>query len=81
MKSVKNFVWKFSNYSEEVVHYQDDVKVYLVPFTNSNASEKKHEANKKKALEVGIKYFKFFDNWYWNLENKDISAFAADILS
>ncbi len=42
MKSVKNFVCKFSNYSEEVVHYQDDVKVYLVPFTNSNASEKKH---------------------------------------
>lgn len=40
MKSVKNFVSKFFNYSEEVVHYQDDVKVYFVPFTNSNNFEK-----------------------------------------
>lgn len=73
MKSVKIFVCKFSNYSDEVVHYKD-VKVYLVPFINSNASEKKYEANKKKASEVGIKYFKLFDNWYWNLENESIFA-------
>ena len=81
MKSVKNFACKFSYHSEEIVHYPDDVKVYLVPFTKSNEKEKKHESNKIKASEVGIKYFKLFDKWYWNLENKDITAFAADILS
>lgn len=81
MKSIKDFVCKFSNYPEETVRYPDDVKVYLVPFTNSNASDKKHEMNKIKASEMGIKYYKLFDNWYWNLEDKDITAFAKDILS
>ena len=81
MNSVKIFAFKFSNYSEEIVHYLDEVKVYLVTFTNSNAFGKKHEAIKIKAAQVGIKYFKLFDNQYWNLENKDITAFAADILS
>ena len=49
MNSVKIFAFKFSNYSEEIVHYLDEVKVYLVTFTNSNAFGKKHEAIKIKA--------------------------------
>ena len=81
MKSVKDFVCRFSNDPEETVHYPNDVKVFLVPFTNSNSSQRKHEMNKVKASEMGIKYYILFDKWYSDLEDKDIAGFAADILS
>ena len=80
MASVGNIRCMFSNDPEINVFYSDEVKIFLIPFKKGNCSEDKHTNNMELAKEKGISYFRLFDNWYSNLENKEIEKFANTII-
>lgn len=80
MSSKGKITCTLSSKVKNTVNYSQEVEVFLVSFTSSNCSEKKHENNRRTSECKKIKYYCLFSGWYSeNLENLDIMEFANKI--
>ncbi len=84
----RNLVCKFSNVKETTtqnpkeipVQYPENVKLFLISFTDNNCNQNNHTKNKEYANSQNVNHFILFRNWYDEiLENFDIETFAEEI--
>ena len=82
-----NLTCKFNIYDQqknkiekvEKIYYDNTVKLFLVSCTSANCGETWHNSNKKCANSNGIDYLVLFNNWYNNLEDREICNFAQKL--
>lgn len=73
---VKTLRCEFSNFGDINVTYGNNVKLFLIALTSQNCPIKNHESNKLYADEKKVYYMNLFNDWYYNLSEQDIFAFA-----
>lgn len=67
---------KFSDAEEQVVNYNESVKLFLISLTSDNCSERNHINNKSYAEEQNVGYYNLFKGWYGELENNEVGSFV-----
>lgn len=75
---------KFSGTDKESknVIYDGDVKLFLIALTAQNGgSQEKTDKNKTYARKRRVSHYLLFNKWYDKLEDRDIDAFAEELLS
>lgn len=75
---------KFSRINEEDeyfdIFYGENVKLYLVALTSKNGGSAENiSRNKNYAVSSNVKHYLLFDNWYDDLQDKDIDSFIDEI--
>lgn len=80
-KSHKNLKCEFSREAEQEIIYGDNVKLFLIAFTDGNCSVRNHETNKIYASEHDVFQFNLFSGWYEALINCEIELFGEEIIN
>lgn len=66
-------------YNYQIVNYGNNVKLFLISFSDWNCSAENHKNNKEYAKYRNVFYYTLFSGWYNCLENIDIEDFAKKI--
>lgn len=86
-KQTKNLVCKFSNVKEASAQnlkethiiYPNNVKLFLISFTDNNCSQENHTQNKEYATSQNVNHLILFHNWYDDLEDYEIEKFKNQL--
>jgi hypothetical protein len=75
-----SLICKFSDGNQIIINYNEEVKLFLISFTDNNCSSKKHVLNKNYADQKGVHHFNLFSGWYGDLTDKEVDSFVVKIL-
>lgn len=78
-KTIRVLNCEFSRESNQVIFYNENVKLFLISLTDKNCSMKNHEANKLYASNLDVFQFNLFSGWYESLSNCEIEEFGNEI--
>ncbi|PKK98662.1 MAG: hypothetical protein CVV57_05615 [Tenericutes bacterium HGW-Tenericutes-2] len=79
-KTHKNLTCEFSREENQKIFYGENVKLFLVAFTDNNSSLKNHVANKLYASKFDVFQFNLFTGWYDSLSNCEIEEFGKELV-
>lgn len=71
----------FSREDSQIVKYKNNVKLFLIAFTDGNCSKQKHQLNKAYAKTTNVKQFNLFSGWYDSLDDCEVDEFANELLN